>query len=81
MLRRHDEAHESLAPARLERIFIYAAVWGLGGLLDVKDRAALDAEMRTFGSNMPPRQAPWGIGVFEDKKPSLVNPRAVGRTG
>jgi dynein heavy chain len=53
---RHDDAHESLSPARLERIFIYCAAWGLGGLLDVRERAALDAELRSFGSNMPPRK-------------------------
>lgn len=52
---RHDEAHETLSPARLERLFIYAAAWGLGGLLDVRDRAGFDAELRSFGSNMPPR--------------------------
>jgi hypothetical protein len=36
---------------------VYCAVWGLGGLLDVKDRATFDAELRSFGSHMPPR---WG---------------------
>ena len=55
---RHDDAHESLSPARLERTFIYCAAWGLGGLLDVKDRAAFDAELRIFAANMPPRCAP-----------------------
>lgn len=51
---RHDDAHESLSPARLERMFLYCAAWGLGGLLDVKDRTSLDAELRSFGANMPP---------------------------
>ena len=58
--RRHDDAHESLSPARLERIFLYCLAWGLGGLLDVRDRAALDAELRSFGANMPPR---WGAAL------------------
>ncbi|KIZ06068.1 Dynein gamma chain, flagellar outer arm [Monoraphidium neglectum] len=63
-LKMHDDAHESLSPERLERIFVYCAVWGLGGLLDVKDRATFDAELRSFGSHMPPRQ-PEGDTVFE----------------
>ena len=54
---RHDEAHESLSSDRLERLFIYCTTWGLGGLLDVKDRAGFDAELRSFGGNMPPRCA------------------------
>lgn len=54
---RHDEAHETLSPDRLERMFIYCTTWGLGGLLDVKDRAGFDAELRSFGANMPPRCA------------------------
>jgi len=55
MLSRHDDVHEAISPARLERIFIYCAAWGLGGLLSVEDRAVFDAELRSFGSNMPPK--------------------------
>ena len=58
---RHDDAHEAISPDRLERLFIYCAAWGLGGLLDVRDRAGFDAELRSFGAHMPPRR-----GAFLD---------------
>ena len=38
----------------LERSFLYCLAWGLGGLLDKKDRAAVDAELRKLTDLLPP---------------------------
>jgi dynein heavy chain len=56
-LQKHDDAHDALPAARLERLFLYAAAWGLGGALDGRDRAALDATLRAAGAAMPPQPA------------------------
>lgn len=45
--------NSALAPATYERFFLYCLAWGLGGLVDVKDRPALDAEFRTMSDQMP----------------------------
>lgn len=45
--------NSALAPATYERVFLYCLAWGLGGLLDVKDRPALDAEFRNMSDQMP----------------------------
>jgi dynein heavy chain len=53
---RADEAHDVLTESKLERVFLYCLIWSLGGLLDIKERLALDAELRSFaGPNMPPK--------------------------
>ena len=41
-------------PKALERSFLYCLAWGLGGLLDKKDRSALDAELRKLTNLLPP---------------------------
>ena len=38
----------------LERSFLFCVAWGLGGLLDKKDRSTLDAELRKLTDLMPP---------------------------
>ena len=43
----------ALPPLHYERIFMYCMAWGLGGLLDVKDRPALDAELRSMSEALP----------------------------
>ena len=45
--------NSTLPPLHYERIFMYCMAWGLGGLLDVKDRPALDAELRTMSEALP----------------------------
>ena len=45
--------NSTLPPVHYERIFMYCMAWGLGGLLDVKDRPALDAEMRNMSDALP----------------------------
>ena len=43
----------ALPPLHYERIFVYCMAWGLGGLLDVRDRPALDAELRNMSEALP----------------------------
>lgn len=45
--------NSALPPVHYERIFMYCMAWGLGGLLDVKDRPALDAELRNMSDALP----------------------------
>lgn len=58
------EGGKQLDEARMERVFLFCLTWALGGLLDVKERPALDAELRAFGSNLPPR-GDEGDTIFE----------------
>jgi len=41
------------AGAAMERVFLFCLVWSLGGLLDSRDRAAFDAELRTQTHLLP----------------------------
>ncbi|DBA69380.1 TPA: Dynein gamma chain, flagellar outer arm [Trebouxia sp. C0005] len=54
----------ALPPLHYERIFVYCMAWGLGGLLDVKDRPALDAELRNMSEALP-KKGEEGDTVFE----------------
>lgn len=54
---RYEATHEQLSEAKLERMFLYCLAWSLGGLLNEKERPTIDAELRTFASNMPQRWA------------------------
>lgn len=40
-------------PKVLERVFLFCLAWGVGGLLDKKDRAGLDAELRKLTDLLP----------------------------
>mmetsp|Transcript_5388 Transcript_5388/g.12712 ORF Transcript_5388/g.12712 Transcript_5388/m.12712 type:complete len:4322 (-) Transcript_5388:507-13472(-) len=52
-----SEAGQQLDAKRMEKVFLFCVTWALGGLLDIKDRPMLDAEMRNIdGTNMPPRE-------------------------
>lgn len=59
--------NSALPPVHYERIFMYCMAWGLGGLLDVKDRPALDAELRNMSDALPkkvglsPITIPWRL--------------------
>lgn len=46
-------ATAAVSADRLERIFLYCAAWALGGLLDGKDRPALDTQLRMLSAQMP----------------------------
>ena len=37
----------------LERVFLFCLAWGVGGLLDKKDRTALDLELRKLTDLLP----------------------------
>lgn len=50
--------NSTLPPVHYERIFVYCMAWGLGGLLDVKDRPALDAELRNMCDALPKKVNP-----------------------
>lgn len=50
--------NSTLPPVHYERIFMYCMAWGLGGLLDVKDRPALDAELRNMCDALPKKVSP-----------------------
>lgn len=40
----------------VQRLFVYALTWSLGGLLDQKDRPAFDADVRSLGGEeLPPK--------------------------
>lgn len=53
---RYDNSHEVLGEVRLERLFLYAATWSLGGLLSEAERRAFDGELRSLaGAAMPPK--------------------------
>ena len=45
--------NSTLPPLHYERFFMYCLAWGLGGLIDVKDRPALDAELRNMSDALP----------------------------
>lgn len=42
------------SPDHYERLFLYCCAWALGGLLDVGDRVAFDAQLRTLTDQAPP---------------------------
>eukprot|EP00741_Cyanophora_paradoxa_P017811 tig00021017_g17202.t1 len=46
-------SNEVYPEAHLERIFIYCLIWGIGGLLEIKDRIKFDAHLRTLTQNVP----------------------------
>ena len=48
-------AGDAGAAAGVERVFLFSLAWSIGGLLDSKDRAAFDAELRTQTSALPKR--------------------------
>ena len=48
-------AGDAGAAAGMERVFLFSLAWSLGGLLDSRDRAAFDAELRTQSSALPKR--------------------------
>ena len=48
-------AGDAGAAAGMERVFLFSLAWSIGGLLDSKDRAAFDAELRTQTSALPKR--------------------------
>lgn len=45
--------NSALTPVHYERIFMYCMAWGLGGLVDAKDRPALDTELRNMSEALP----------------------------
>ncbi len=49
------DAGKALDDAKMERVFLFCLTWALGGLLDPKERVLFDHELRSFASNMPPR--------------------------
>jgi dynein heavy chain, axonemal len=55
-LKHYSDAHEALNDQKYERIFLFCLTWSLGGLLEVKQRALFDAELRSFASGMPPKE-------------------------
>ena len=57
------ESNETYSPDHYERVFLFCLTWSVGALLDLKDRTALDAELASFGSNLPPREN--GDTIFE----------------
>ena len=46
-------AGDAGAAAGIERAFLFSLAWSIGGLLDSKDRAAFDAELRAQASALP----------------------------
>ena len=50
-------APQPLAPERVRKLFLYCLTWSLGGLLDPKDRAAFDADVRALSvaADLPPK--------------------------
>ena len=42
-------------PVQYERVFLFCLTWALGSLLEMKERPLFDQELRSFASNMPPR--------------------------
>ncbi|KAK9841874.1 hypothetical protein WJX81_008571 [Elliptochloris bilobata] len=57
-------ASDAGAAAGMERVFLFCLAWSIGGLLDSKDRAAFDAELRTQTAALP-KKADEGDTVFE----------------
>ena len=53
--------NETLDAAHYERVFLYCLAWGIGGLLDVKDRPAFDTELRTLSQAMPQKASFWEL--------------------
>ena len=47
-------------PKALERVFLFCLAWGVGGLLDKKDRTALDGELRKLTDLLP--KVSWTAG-------------------
>ena len=52
-------SNETLDAAHYERVFLYCLAWGIGGLLDVKDRPSFDTELRTLSQAMPQKASVW----------------------
>ena len=50
-----DAAGEVYSEGHYERLFLYAAAWSLGGLLEVADRPKFDAKLRELTDNVPPQ--------------------------
>lgn len=50
------DAGKQVDDTKTERVFLFCLTWALGGLLDMKERPMFDHELRSFGSNMPPRE-------------------------
>ena len=51
-------AANSNDPKALERVFLFCLAWGIGGLLDKKDRTALDTELRKLTDLLPKQVSP-----------------------
>ena len=47
---------KQLTEAVYERIFLFCLSWSIGSLLEVKERPSFDNELRSFASNMPPKE-------------------------
>ena len=54
----------TLDAPRLERIFIFALVWTVGGLLESADRIKVDIKLRSLTNNLPDTQAPDSVYEF-----------------
>ncbi len=50
------DAGKTLNDVAYERIFLFCVTWSLGSLLEMRERPAFDQELRSFASNMPPRE-------------------------
>lgn len=51
------EGAPQLDAMRVKRYFVYCLTWSLGGLLDEKDRPAIDADIRSLGGDeLPPKE-------------------------
>ncbi|GFR42148.1 hypothetical protein Agub_g3000 [Astrephomene gubernaculifera] len=54
-LRAIKEAGTPLNDTKYERVFLYCLTWSLGGLLEMKERPLFDQELRSYATNMPPK--------------------------
>lgn len=61
-------AGDAGAAAGMERVFLFSLAWSIGGLLDSKDRAAFDAELRTQTSALPKK-----VRLCSQHAPAQVN--------
>lgn len=46
----HGTQPQQLPDVHVRRLFLYCVAWGLGGLLDARDRPALDGHLRSLAS-------------------------------
>mgnify|MGYP001188675402 CR=1 FL=1 len=58
------ERSGDLDPETLERVFLYALLWSVAGILETPDRARVDAHLRTKPSNLPTCSAPDTVYEF-----------------